>query len=274
MAEVDIIAPSGALGLVLGTIGPEGGPIVKDVKPESQLLGKVQAGDKIVAIDDVDVQTSKHSHVIQLLRNNSTSDERKITILRESQAQTTERWSSISRRTLAGFVGAAKSPRSRSTEPGSHEPDEPGHPTTKQEISCHNTIDDDGDVNDCTNQLSNGLHLDHIPTLPRFPVLETKDRNCWSEPSHTIFKIRGCNYLVDPKNKIQSGPYLFTARGADLILTNDKSGPRTGIAEKYSSILAGHARSIPTFVINFIFDWGILVNYYEIPAMYVSFLRA
>mmetsp|Transcript_32415 Transcript_32415/g.47780 ORF Transcript_32415/g.47780 Transcript_32415/m.47780 type:complete len:453 (+) Transcript_32415:2-1360(+) len=274
MAEVDIIAPSGALGLVLGTIGPEGGPIVKDVKPESQLLGKVQAGDKIVAIDDVDVQTSKHSHVIQLLRNNSTSDERKITILRESQAQTTERWSSISRRTLAGFVGAAKSPRSRSTEPGSHEPDESGHPTTKQEISCHNTIDDDGDVNDCTNQLSNGLHLDHIPTLPRFPVLETKDRNCWSEPSHTIFKIRGCNYLVDPKNKIQSGPYLFTARGADLILTNDKSGPRTGIAEKYSSILAGHARSIPTFVINFIFDWGILVNYYEIPAMYVSFLRA
>jgi len=145
----------------------------------------------------------------------------------------------------------------------------------KPVISCHNMINDDGEVKECINQISNGLHLDHIPTLPRFPVLETKDRNCWSEPSHTIFDIRGHNYLVDPKNKIQSGPYLFTARGADLILTNnDESGPRTGIAEKYTTLLAGHARSTPTFIINFIFDWGILVNYFQIPAMYVSFLRA
>lgn len=276
MSVVDIIAPPGALGLVLGTqLG--GAPFVKVVKPESPLVEEVQAGDKIVAIDDVDVHTSKHTHVIELLRSNSTCVQRKITILRASASQlhTPERKSLISRRTLAGLVGAAKSPRSRSTEPGSHEPDEHGRPIAKPPISCQNSIVvDDEDVNECTNQLSNGLHLDHIPTLPRFPVLETKDRNCWSEPSHTIFAIRGHNYLVDPKNKIQSGPYLFTARGADLILTNDESGPRTGVAEKYTSILAGHARSTPTFVINFIFDWGMLVNYFEIPTMYVSFLRA
>ena len=280
MAVVDIIAPPGALGLVLGS--SQGGPtFIKEVKKESPLLNQVQPGDRFVAIGEVDVQASKHSHVIELLRSNSTCAERKITILRPSSASqphTPERKSSISRRTLAGFVGAAKSPRSRSTEPGSHhEPDEPGRPITKPPMSCQNSIvaDDDEDVNEVTSQLSNGLHLDHhILTLPRFPVLETKDRNCWSEPSHTIFSIRGHNYLNDPKNKIPSGPYLFTARGADLILTNDKSGPRTGIAEKYTSILAGHARSIPTFVINFIFDWGVLVNYFEIPAMYVSFLRA
>ena len=265
-AAVEIIAPPGTLGLVLATQS-QGGSVVKDVGEGSQLLGQVLVGDKIVAIDDTDVRTAKHSDVIQLLRSKNTNLERKITILRApSQPQTRL---SISRRTLAGFVGAAKTPRSRSTEPSGS-----GHPAMKQMTSCHDTIDDEEEVNECTNQLSNGLHLDHIPTLPRFPVLETKDRNCWSEPTHTNFDIRGHNYLVDPKNKIPSGPYLFTARGADLFLTNNKSGPRTGIAEKYTSILAGHARSTPTFIINFIFDWGILVNYYEIPSMYVSFLRA
>ncbi|KAL7438572.1 hypothetical protein ACHAXM_006293 [Skeletonema potamos] len=272
---VDIIAPPGALGLVLGT-HPQGGPIVQDVRRDSPLSGQVQAGDKIISVDDDDVRVLNHSNVIQLLRDKITNNERRITIIREeSKPQgSPERRSSISRRTLAGLVGAAKSPRSRSTEPGSHEPDESGRPTVNKIISCHETIDDGEDVNECTNRLSNGLHLDHIPTLPRFPVLETKDRNCWSEPTHTNFGIRGHNYLVDPKNKIPSGPYLFTARGADLILTSDKSGPRTEIAETYNSILAGHARSTPTFIINFIFDWGILVNYFEIPAMYVSFLRA
>ena len=272
MATVDVTASSGPLGMAIAT---KGGAVVLEVNPDSQLIGQVHAGDRIVAIDGTDVRTAKHSQVIQLLRDSSHCEERKITILRgESQHQTQERKTFMSRQTLAGFVGAAKVPRSRSTEPGSHH--ESKHSPMRPVTSYHNALGQAGDVNDCANQLSNGLHLDHIPTLPRFPVLETRDRNCWSEPSHTIFNVRGPNYLDDPKKalKIISGPYIFTARGADLFLTNDKSGERTGIAEKYTSILAGHARSTPTFVINFIFDWGISVNYFEIPAMYVSFLRA
>ncbi len=275
MAIIEIIASSGKLGLALGNV--QGGAIVREVQPESQLAGQVQAGDKIIAVDDVGVQTK--SFAMELLRSNSTNVERKITILRESASQSQshapERRSFIpSRRTLAGFVGAAKAPRSRSTEPGSQEPDESDRSNIKPAISCQNMINDDEDVKECTNQLATGLHLDRMPTLPRFPVLETKDRNCWSEPPHTIFDIRGHNYLADPKNKIQSGPYIFTARGADLILTNDKSGSRTEIAEKYTSLLAGHARSTPTFIINFILEWGLLVTYFELPEMYVSFLRA
>ena len=287
MTTLDIIAPPGTLGIVIGHYPQGDGPFVKEVQPNSPLLGKIHAGDKILSIDNVDVRNGETNDVINLLKRAS-GVERKITILRvaPSSPSKSPRRSSISRRTLAGLVGSAKSPRSRSTEPGSHhEPDEPGQHHFKPQISCHNVQDDDDDqedVNENTNKLTNcmnGLHLDqkhqhHIPTLPRFPVLETKDRNCWSEPPYSNFNIRGHNYLTDPKNKIPSGPYLFTARGADLILTNDSSGPSQGIAEKYSSILAGHARSSPTFVINFIFDWGILVNYFEIPAKYVCFLRA
>lgn len=269
---INMNAPPGMLGLMLGD-HPQGGPFVKDVSPNSRLLGKIQAGDKILSIDDIDVQKARYSYAIQLLRSKDNNEERKITILRELPQPPECSRLSISRRTLAGLVGSAKSPRSRSTEPGTHDSDETDRRSTmKTMISCVSLEDDD--VNECTNQLSIGLHLDHIPTLPRFPVLETKDCNCWSEPPYSNFKIRGDNYLADSKNKIPSGKYLFNARGADLFLTNDSSGPRKAIAANYSSILAGHARSAPTFIINFIFEWGILVNYFEIPDMYVSFLRA
>ena len=56
-----------------------------------------------------------------------------------------------------------------------------------------------------------------LPTLPRYPVAETRDMNCWSEPKVDIFKVRGKNYLKD-KKKVASDPYLFRARGCDLLL--------------------------------------------------------
>jgi hypothetical protein len=57
-----------------------------------------------------------------------------------------------------------------------------------------------------------------LPTLPRFPHAESRDKNCWSEPSVSIFHVRGQRYLED-KKKIPSGPYLLPARGVDLFVT-------------------------------------------------------
>ena len=57
-----------------------------------------------------------------------------------------------------------------------------------------------------------------LPTLPRFPVSQTHDKNCWSEPPVNKFQVRGPNYLND-KKKITSGPYLLRARGCDLFLS-------------------------------------------------------
>lgn len=84
-----------------------------------------------------------------------------------------------------------------------------------------------------------------LPTLPRYPIAENKNHNCWSEPhAGRCFKVRGMNYLND-KKKVASGPYIFPARGADLILTNKESGNGTNIAER-QCVLAGHVRSVPT----------------------------
>lgn len=84
-----------------------------------------------------------------------------------------------------------------------------------------------------------------LPTLPRYPIAETKNHNCWSEPhAGKCFKVRGPNYLGD-KKKVASGPYIFPARGADLILTNEESGKGTDIAERHC-VLGGHVRSVPT----------------------------
>ena len=84
-----------------------------------------------------------------------------------------------------------------------------------------------------------------LPTLPRYPIAETKNHNCWSEPNAgKCFKVRGANYLYD-KKKVGSGPYIFPARGADLILTNEESGNGTDIALR-SCVLNGHVRSVAT----------------------------
>lgn len=58
-----------------------------------------------------------------------------------------------------------------------------------------------------------------LPTLPRYPVAETRNTNCWSEPPVSIFSVRGSNYFAD-KKKITSAQYLFEARGSDILLSD------------------------------------------------------
>jgi Protein ENHANCED DISEASE RESISTANCE 2, C-terminal len=58
-----------------------------------------------------------------------------------------------------------------------------------------------------------------LPTLNRFPFAETKNRNCWSEPPHDAFMIRGPNYLKD-KKKIVCKEFLLQSRGCDLFLSD------------------------------------------------------
>jgi len=104
-------------------------------------------------------------------------------------------------------------------------------------------------------------------TMPRFPVAEAKNTNCWSEPDINIFRVRGPTYLNDSK-KIPSGPYLLRARGCDLFLTKD---PPKNIGAN-SAVLGGTLRRLPTFIVNFRFPWGVLVLYFEIPSTYTRYL--
>lgn len=44
--------------------------------------------------------------------------------------------------------------------------------------------------------------------------------NCWSEPVHDEFNVRGANYLKD-RIKFPSGPFLFPLRGVDVFLSDN-----------------------------------------------------
>lgn len=70
-----------------------------------------------------------------------------------------------------------------------------------------------------THERKHTLLKETFPTLPRYPIGETHDKNCWSEPAEDIFKVRGARYLRDD-SKVVSGPYLMRARGSDLVLVN------------------------------------------------------
>jgi len=113
----------------------------------------------------------------------------------------------------------------------------------------------------------------YLPTLPRYPVAETRDLNCWSEPKVEIFKVRGKNYLKD-KKKEASDPFLFQARGCDLLLFPEEGAEDpVSLMDRSDSLLNGTLRSKPTLVLNFRFPWGLMLLHFEIPESIVPFLH-
>lgn len=68
---------------------------------------------------------------------------------------------------------------------------------------------------------SSSEHAAALPTFQRFPCVESRNKNCWSEPPIAIFSIRGATYVTD-KVKVPSAPYLLPARGSDVFLTDSK----------------------------------------------------
>jgi hypothetical protein len=195
---------------------------------------------------------------------------------------------SVSRRSPGSNFVNTTSPRSRSEERNVAEPDadtadqQHADDLARLHIRCDSDPFDDAGTDEenekeqqVTSENVTTTIQEQIPTLPRYPIAATQNCNCWSEPPHHKFNVRGEDYLNEKKGtKISSGPYLFRAIGADLILTNERSGPSIGLAPNYTSICGGHLRKQPTFIINFICPWGLIVNYYEIPEFYLPFLQA
>eukprot|EP00581_Thalassiosira_minuscula_P032787 CAMPEP_0183785092 /NCGR_PEP_ID=MMETSP0739-20130205/66322_1 /TAXON_ID=385413 /ORGANISM="Thalassiosira miniscula, Strain CCMP1093" /LENGTH=462 /DNA_ID=CAMNT_0026029087 /DNA_START=177 /DNA_END=1566 /DNA_ORIENTATION=+ len=228
------------------------------------------------------------------------------------QSPATKR-ASITRRSLvgSGFTGSSTIPRSRSAERNVPEPDDDEDDDGDDDSNTLHLLPDrvhyrcdsdpldtpgaDDDLSSApaapitsehgTVTIPNSLGIEihpstsqePIPTLPRYPIAATKNCNCWSEPPSSRFNVRGAGYLRVKKNpkKVPSGPYLFEAVGADLLLTNAAtSGPGMGIAGNYTTTLCGgRLRREPSFVINFVCPWGLIVNYYRVPELYLPYLR-
>ena len=109
-----------------------------------------------------------------------------------------------------------------------------------------------------------------LPTLYRFPCTETRNQNCWSETPNKMFFVRGPHYMEGDKTKIPSKQYLFQARGCDLFLTSDHSNSTTTVLQ---AGLGGNIRKKPTYIFRFLFPWGMLIQYYEVPPKLVPFMK-
>lgn len=108
-----------------------------------------------------------------------------------------------------------------------------------------------------------------MPTLFRYPCSQTRNQNCWSETPREIFSVRGPDYLSGDKTKIKCQQYLLQARGCDLFLTTDCFQVKETI---YNGALGGNLRKKPTFLFRFLFPWGMMIQYYEVPQKLVPFM--
>jgi Protein ENHANCED DISEASE RESISTANCE 2, C-terminal len=93
-------------------------------------------------------------------------------------------------------------------------------------VSTAATDEDEDDSLESSGHNNNQNNNNHacsfvIPTLARYPLAETRDKNCWSEPPVTIFSVRGGSYFTNQK-KVQSDNFLLRARGSDIFLTDSK----------------------------------------------------
>lgn len=80
--EVIVIeAPPGKLGVVIDT-PDDGAPLVHAVKDSSVIADLIQVGDKLLAVDDDDVQAMTAIKVSKLISKRSANPVRKLTIVR------------------------------------------------------------------------------------------------------------------------------------------------------------------------------------------------
>ena len=75
----DVFAPPGPIGIVVDTT--KDGPAVHSLKRTSPMLGLINAGDLIIALDDVDTRGMTAATLTQLMARKAAQKERKITLL-------------------------------------------------------------------------------------------------------------------------------------------------------------------------------------------------
>ena len=75
----DVFAPPGPIGIVVDTT--KDGPAVHSLKRTSPMLGLINAGDLIIALDDVDTRGMTAATLTQMMARKATQKERKITLL-------------------------------------------------------------------------------------------------------------------------------------------------------------------------------------------------
>ena len=79
---LEILAPAGKLGVVIDTPSLSAVPIVHAIKDSCPIRNGIKVGDKLVAVDGVDVREYSASEVSRLISRKSDQKSRKLTIIR------------------------------------------------------------------------------------------------------------------------------------------------------------------------------------------------
>lgn len=83
---LDILAPAGKLGVVIDT-PDDGPPVVHAVKDSSVIADQIQVGDKLIAVDDENVQSMTAIKVSKLISKKSGNAQRKLTLIRTTAGE-------------------------------------------------------------------------------------------------------------------------------------------------------------------------------------------
>lgn len=75
----DVFAPAGPIGIIVDTT--KNGPAVHSLKNTSPMIGLINPGDLIVALDDQDTRTMNAATLTRLMAQKATQKERKITLI-------------------------------------------------------------------------------------------------------------------------------------------------------------------------------------------------
>lgn len=81
---LEIYAPPGVLGVVIDTPGG-GSPVVHAIKDTCPIRREIYVGDKLVAVDDVDVRSMSAVDVSKLISKKSGQAKRKLTVIRSAR---------------------------------------------------------------------------------------------------------------------------------------------------------------------------------------------
>ena len=65
--QFDVVAPAGLLGLILETSIEDGRPMVYSIKPSSSLAHILKVGDRLIAVDGIDVSRIRASDVSRMI---------------------------------------------------------------------------------------------------------------------------------------------------------------------------------------------------------------
>ena len=84
---IEIYAPMGKLGIVIDTPMSSSTPIVHAIKDTCPIKNEIYVGDKLVAVDDIDVREYQAVDVSMLIGNKSGQERRKLTIIRTARGR-------------------------------------------------------------------------------------------------------------------------------------------------------------------------------------------